>query len=276
MSLLSKVPIYYKVLFIITLGVICALYFMDVPPIPQRMSYHNFADDRQIWGIPNFWNVISNLPIIIFSLMGLIYLASKRSNEHFIHDNEKLLYFLFFTMTLIAGFCSAYYHWDPDNARILWDRLPLVLAFPCLFAILIGERINLKAGFYFLIPLMLIGLALILYWYYSEFDFFGGDLRPYYFGEWFILLALPMTLILFNKSPYTENKYLWLALILFATGRIIEKFDLKIYLFLDQTLSGHTIKHLLAGLSILFMVLYIWKRQSFYVMEETEIEASSG
>src|SRR5215472_4894151 len=33
-----------------------------VPPIPQDQSYHQFADQRTIFGIPNFWNVVSNLP----------------------------------------------------------------------------------------------------------------------------------------------------------------------------------------------------------------------
>src|SRR4029077_315822 len=30
-----------------------------LPPIPQDPSYHQFADQRTLLGIPNFWNVIS-------------------------------------------------------------------------------------------------------------------------------------------------------------------------------------------------------------------------
>ena len=30
-------------------------------PIPQSQSYHAFADSRTIWGIPHFFDVISNL-----------------------------------------------------------------------------------------------------------------------------------------------------------------------------------------------------------------------
>ena len=36
-----------------------------LPPIPQDQSYHQFADQRALLGIPNFWNVVSNLPFIV-------------------------------------------------------------------------------------------------------------------------------------------------------------------------------------------------------------------
>lgn len=29
-----------------------------LPPIPQDQSYHHFADQRTLLGVPNFWNVI--------------------------------------------------------------------------------------------------------------------------------------------------------------------------------------------------------------------------
>jgi hypothetical protein len=32
------------------------------PPIPQDNAYHLFVDNRTIAGVPNFWNVVSNLP----------------------------------------------------------------------------------------------------------------------------------------------------------------------------------------------------------------------
>ncbi|RPJ59548.1 MAG: hypothetical protein EHM24_27820 [Acidobacteria bacterium] len=37
-----------------------ALYY-GMPAIPQDPSYHHFADQRTILGVPHFWNVASNL-----------------------------------------------------------------------------------------------------------------------------------------------------------------------------------------------------------------------
>ncbi|MGZ8797057.1 MAG: ceramidase domain-containing protein, partial [Thermoanaerobaculia bacterium] len=40
-------------------------------PIPQDASYHAFADRRTVLGVPNFWNVISNLPFLLVGIAGL-------------------------------------------------------------------------------------------------------------------------------------------------------------------------------------------------------------
>ena len=42
-----------------------------VPPIPQPQIYHGFADQQTLLGIPNFWNVVSNLPFILVGALGL-------------------------------------------------------------------------------------------------------------------------------------------------------------------------------------------------------------
>jgi hypothetical protein len=42
-----------------------------LPPIPQDPSYHQFADQRTLLGIPNFWNVVSNLPFVLVGAIGL-------------------------------------------------------------------------------------------------------------------------------------------------------------------------------------------------------------
>ena len=42
-----------------------------VPPILQDQSYHQFADQRTILGVPNFWNVVSNLPFLAVGAVGL-------------------------------------------------------------------------------------------------------------------------------------------------------------------------------------------------------------
>jgi hypothetical protein len=37
---------------------------LGLPPIVQDQNYHDFADQRTLFGIPHFWNVISNIPFI--------------------------------------------------------------------------------------------------------------------------------------------------------------------------------------------------------------------
>ncbi len=73
-----------------------------LPPIPQDQSYHKFADQRTLFGVPNFWNVVSNFPFIAIGLVGL---------RQF-HRNPVTL--LLFLGILSTGFGSSYYHLDPN------------------------------------------------------------------------------------------------------------------------------------------------------------------
>jgi len=45
---------------------------MAIEPFGQDLDYHNFADRRSFWGIPNFFNVMSNIPFLIVGLIGLM------------------------------------------------------------------------------------------------------------------------------------------------------------------------------------------------------------
>ena len=44
-----------------------------LPRIPQPQSYHNFADQRSFLGIPNFGDVVSNIPFALFGVWGLLF-----------------------------------------------------------------------------------------------------------------------------------------------------------------------------------------------------------
>jgi hypothetical protein len=48
---------------IITAAVVMVCCMM--PRIPQPLSYHQFADRKSFFGIPNFGDVVSNLPFAV-------------------------------------------------------------------------------------------------------------------------------------------------------------------------------------------------------------------
>ena len=63
-------------LLLIVLGSFIGMVF--VHPIAQSLEYHNFADRRVFWGIPNFFDVTTNVPFMVFGLMGLVYCLNNR------------------------------------------------------------------------------------------------------------------------------------------------------------------------------------------------------
>src|SRR6202040_798655 len=103
-------------------------------PIPQDQSYHQFADQRAIFGIPNFWNVVSNIPFLAVGAAGL-----RR-----FHDDAATV--VFFLGVFLTGIGSSYYHWDPNDSTLFWDRLPMTLSFAALLALVVEERVNASCG----------------------------------------------------------------------------------------------------------------------------------
>src|SRR5882724_2186688 len=105
---------------LLLLTLVGLLYYL--PPVTQNPIYHAFADARTLHEIPNFWNVVSNLPFVLIAAYGL---KALRSPAAFLHPWERLAYaiLLFGTAAIAAG--SAYYHWHPTDERLFWDRLPM-------------------------------------------------------------------------------------------------------------------------------------------------------
>jgi len=102
-------------------------------PIPQDQSYHQFADQRTIFGIPNFWNVVSNIPFLAVGAAGL-----RR-----FHDDAATV--VFFLAVFLTGIGSSYYHWDPNDGTLFWDRLPMTLGFAAILALVVKERVSARA-----------------------------------------------------------------------------------------------------------------------------------
>jgi hypothetical protein len=101
-------------------------FFLAVPPIAQDETYHLFADGRALCGIPNFWNVVSNLPFAIVGALGLWKLRTALDRA-------------LFTGILLTFFGSAYYHLAPSDGRLIWDRLPMTIVFMSLLACVITK-----------------------------------------------------------------------------------------------------------------------------------------
>ena len=96
-------------------------------------------DGRTLHGVPNFWNVISNIPFFLVALYGI---KALRSRAAFVEPWERTAYCILLAGTAAVGVGSTYYHLQPDNARLVWDRLPMTVVFTSLVAVTIGERIS--------------------------------------------------------------------------------------------------------------------------------------
>ena len=83
----------------------------------------------------------------------------------------------------LTGFGLSYYHWDPNDRTLFWDRLPMALSFMAILAIVIEERIDATAGAKLLWPFVAIGVISLLLWRWT------GYLRLYVWVQFFPMLS---------------------------------------------------------------------------------------
>ncbi len=240
---MNKKQIGYILLGLLGLLAIAGLFFFA--PIEQNSDYHNFSDAHHFLNIPNFWNVISNLPFLFVGLLGVFKIKSIAE--------YKSQYFLFFFGVSLVAFGSAYYHWNPNNNTLVWDRLPITIAFMSLFSIIISEFIDVNKGRQLLFSLISIGLLSVLYWVIFN------DLRFYLLVQLLPMLAIPV-ILLFFKSKFNLTGGYWLLLVAYIFAKVFEFFDNQINDFLG-IISGHSLKHLMAAAGIFILYYSYIKRK---------------
>src|SRR5712691_9925430 len=219
-------------------GVAAACWF---PPLPQDPTYHVFADRRTFFGIPNFWNVCSNLAFVLVGAFGLRPFSRLRLSS------SRTAYVVFCLGVVGVGFGSAYYHYAPSTPALVWDRLPMTVAFMALFSMVVRDRLSDQGGRVMLWPLVLVGVASVGYWYWSELQG-RGDLRAYGVVQFLPVVLIPLMLLLYRGKGLSAP-LLWGTLVMYALAKSAEHFDQIIYESI-RLLSGHSIKHLLAAIAV--------------------------
>src|SRR5258707_13953611 len=86
--------------FLFGLAAVSLAALLLVPPIPQSQIYHGFADQQTLVGIPNFWNVVSNLPFLLVGALGVMNPNVGR----------ELSATVVFIVVFLTGFSSSYFH----------------------------------------------------------------------------------------------------------------------------------------------------------------------
>jgi hypothetical protein len=216
-------------------------------PIPQLQSYHDFADQRKWLGIPNTWNVLSNIPFALVGMWGLFLLCTRKVK--FVDSREQWFWVAISIGFILTAMGSSYYHLEPNDSRLVWDRLGMTIVFMSLAAALIGERINIDIGLWLWPFLLAAGIYSVFLWREN------GDLRFYLCIQAFTLMVI--LLMAFSLRSWD----LAIVLIFYALAIVFEQLDHEIYRFSKETVSGHTLKHLAGAAAGAWLIRMIWKRK---------------
>ncbi len=227
---------------LVALGAVVAMFF--VPPIPQDPAYHRFSDTRTIAGVAHFWNVFSNIG---FALAGIYGLARARE----LSSRSLLPAYLVFCIAMLGvTIGSSFYHHAPSTPALVWDRLPMSIAFLSLFALVLGDRISWKLSSIVLWPMLMLGAASVFYWDWTE-RHGAGDLRPYALVQFLPMILMPLMLLICPGSRRAAS-WLWCTFAIYVIAKLSEQFDAAIYDAIS--FGGHAIKHLLAALAVLLAI----------------------
>lgn len=224
-----------------------ALVALLLPPIAQPASYHAFADQRVIGGIPHFGDVLSNLAFFSVGVVGLCALLFGQTRHVFHHAGERLPYIAFFAGVALVGIGSAYYHWAPSDTTLFWDRATMSLAFMALFAAVITDRVDARFGVRYALPmLLLVGVSSVLWWR------FQADVRFYFvLGQvWPITSILLIAFLLYPRGNYVSTRHVVLLALLYGSAVALENSDAIVWQLTRHMVSGHTLKHLAAAMSV--------------------------
>ncbi|HEY8962412.1 MAG TPA: ceramidase domain-containing protein [Luteolibacter sp.] len=232
-------------LLLLVVGSVAAVW--SRPPIVQDLRYHEFADRSAWFGIPNFLNVISNVPFLITGVAGLRF-CWKKTGE------MTVAWMVFFAGVAWVSFGSGWYHLQPGNAALVWDRLPMTVGFMALTSALLGEQVSERLGRRLLFPALFTGFGSVAYWQWS------GDLRFYVWVQFAPLLVIPAMLALFPGRD-THRGMLWRAMGLYALAKMLEAGDAMIFRFTGGIVGGHPLKHLASAFAC-WMILEMLKRRT--------------
>lgn len=235
----------FRKLIVVAVGVVATFALFLFDRIPQDAKYHLFADTEMMVGLPNFWNVISNIPFVGVGAFALWRLPRLAQRECYV------AYLVLSAGITLVGFGSAYYHFAPSNETLLWDRLPMTVAFMALFSIMLGERViigyrNISLWFF-----VGCGITATLYWSWTE-AHGRGDLRPYAVVQFMPIILMPLIMILFAQK-YLSNYLLLCAFAWYLVAKVLEQYDHQMQNTIG-IIGGHPLKHVAAAIAALCIV----------------------
>ena len=208
------------------------------PVLPASAHQHTLADQRALWGIPCALDVLSNLPFAIAGLWGLVTL--RRVAPGMLDAPSRALASLFFAGLVCTAAGSALYHWQPQDAGLLWDRLGMVLPFAGLLGLAGASRVSARAGAAAAGTVLLAGPLAVLWWSHS------GNLLPWavvQLGGMLVVLALACL----PRRDGALALHLGAVMALYALAKLFEAADHAVCEATGQAVAGHSLKHVLAA-----------------------------
>ena len=211
--------------------------WLAMPVVRQPQEYHAFADQRALLGIPHAADVLSNLALVAAGLFGLWRM--RVTARPLLPVTRASLHVSFAGMAL-SGLGSIWYHLTPTDASLVWDRLPMTIAFAGVYGAMFAERISPRAGVAILAVALVVGPASVVHWAVT------GDLSLYLIVQFGLVAGVLLLLVLTRGGP---DALPWSVLLFwYVIAKVAETADAAIWSATDGVVAGHMLKHVAAAI----------------------------
>lgn len=198
---------------------------------------HPFVDSRGWWLIPNALDVLSNLPLMAAGVWGLLVLRARTMSA-----SARQALVVFFVGLVFTGLGSMVYHWAPNAASLVLDRLGMAVTFAGALSLAVAGRVSSAAA------RCTLGVVMVLALLSALMPLTHGNVLP-----WLVVQFGGMALIgwtaLQKQVPGALRVHLWLLIALYAVAKAFELGDATVFHATGEWISGHSLKHVVAALA---------------------------
>ena len=232
--------------------VLYALARLAFGPVPQPPSYHLLADGRILAGaVPHAGDVLTNLSILAAGLLALA--LGPRMN---VSPAERPAVLLLIAGTFLTAAGSAYYHWAPGNATLVWDRLPMMLTIPPVLVLVLADRVDPRFARAALSPFVVFATTSVVWWAAS--GAMGREDALLYLMVRVLMPLAILLLVLLRPSRHTASGWLVAAIVCEGAAFLFERFDHQTYAATGGIASGHNLKHVVVAVAL--ACVFAWLR----------------
>ncbi|EAQ96675.1 hypothetical protein KT71_06609 [Congregibacter litoralis KT71] len=230
-----------------------------IKPLPQPADYHQLADQRTIFGVPNAIDVFTNFPYVVVSIVAL-FCVTRLYRE----SREVLAAFIFgcfFLSTASVSITSSLYHLAPNNVSLVGDRLSIVFSATFLVGVaclkVFGSRETLRvvaiSGIY--------GVSSMLYWCLTS----GSRLENilYYVAFQIFVVCFVAFCCFLRCARSMSYKWLLSAVVAYAASKPFEINDAQFLALTNGLISGHSAKHLVIVFCVCAVLMHMLRSGDF-------------
>jgi len=209
-------------------------------------ALHEYADSRAWFGLSNAMDVLSNLPFAVFGLIGL-WNVRRKSGQ--LNQQLRVLAQCFYGGLVVTAIGSSYFHLNPLSAiGLAGDRMGMTVVFAGILGLAAWERISERAGFALMNAMLAGGAIAVAVWLGSN------NIWPWAQVQFGGMAMLGVLAAMAHRTKDVQINML--ALIgCYAAAKLFEMNDQSVYEATQHLISGHSLKHIVAGIAAVCVTL---------------------